>query len=75
VPADPDQAASWLTEALSALGLTSTGIIGWALRTNGRLTTLETRREATDARLEKIEDGVDKILNHLTGMNLHGRGD
>lgn len=84
--AEVEQAGGWIEIAWKALSAVVLPLIGWMWRNN--VTTIE-HRAAVKARLEAVENdvdslgsairridgGVNRILNHLTGTNLHGGED
>lgn len=69
--AEIESAGTWLDAAFKGMSVLVTALFGWVWRTSHRQATLEQKMDAADDRLERIEKGVGRILNHLTGTNLH----
>lgn len=71
VAADFEHAGSWLDAIVKGMSVVMTALFGWVWRTNQRQAKMEQQMASGDARLRQIEKGVGRILNHLTGTELH----
>jgi len=69
MPADPES-TNWMTSAVGALGLTSSALGAWVLRTSNRQERIEVKLEAATARLDSIDGNIAKIRAHITGVDL-----
>lgn len=70
MPADPEQ-AGWLQSVVAGLGLTTTGLGAWILKTSSRQARIEEKVSSLEKSVRRTEKGVSRILNHLTGTDLH----
>lgn len=73
MPAESDL-QGWTNAILGALGLSSSGLGAWVLKTSTRQARLEEKldalKEATDEKLDRIDKSVGKIVKHITGVDL-----
>lgn len=77
-----ENATGWIEALIKGVSLAVTALFGWVWRTSHRQAQMEQqfadataqnkqRMDERDKRLKSIERGVGRILNHLTGTNLH----
>lgn len=73
MPADPET-TGWIPQAIAGLGLSSTALGAWILRTATRQARYEQKLDDfaknTSMRLDSIDDGIQKIRVHITGVDL-----
>ena len=66
--------AGWLPQVVAGLGLSSTAMGMWIIKTTGRQARLETKLDCMEKKNEAdhkvLKDGLAKIVHHLTGMDL-----
>lgn len=70
MPAEIDS-GGWLDAALKGVWVVVTALFGWIWRTSRNQEQMRQRMAEGEQRLIKIERGVGRILNHLTGTELH----
>lgn len=70
---DPE-VTGWVPQAIAGLGLSSTALGAWILRTATRQARYEQKLDDfakhTSERLDSIDDGIQKIRMHITGADL-----
>lgn len=73
MPTDPES-AGWIPQAIAGLGLSSTALGAWILKTSTRQARYEQKLDDfaknTSIRLDSIDEGINKIRAHITGADL-----
>lgn len=69
--AEFSSADNWIGAVVKGLSVIVSALFGWIWRTSHRQAKIEQKMANGDERLAKIEKGVGRILNHLTGTSLH----
>lgn len=82
MPTEVEAASGWIEWAVKGIAGALSALFAWIWSTSHRQARLEqqfqnfqiqieTHRKSEDGRMANIERGVGRILNHLTGTNLH----
>jgi hypothetical protein len=67
-------AAGWIPQLVAGLGLSSTAMGAWILRTNGRQARLEQKLDDMEKRNDldhkEMKAGLRRLIAHITGADL-----
>jgi hypothetical protein len=67
-------AAGWIPQVIAGLGLSSTAMGAWILRTNGRQARLEQKLDDMEKRNDQdhaeMKAGIRRLIAHITGADL-----
>ena len=70
---DPDS-QGWFGTALKTLAAAVSAAFAWVWHTSHEMSRLKGKVSSLESRQQRIETGINRILNHLTGTHLHDIG-
>lgn len=68
--AELENAGDWIGNGLKAIGAIVTALFAWIWHTSHRQARIEDSIKNVERRVRRVERGVGKIVNHLTGVPL-----
>ena len=71
MPAEVDASGSWVHDAVKGMGMVVVALFGWIWRTSHKNAIRDAQHRSLEKRVKRIEAGVGRILDHMTGTKLH----